>query len=67
MVKAVLCCKEFVRGEHISTIVCLFYLSAVLEIESVWHKSLKYFYLWQLNQFYFESFFLCPIYRLLRL
>lgn len=35
MVKAVLCCKEFVRGEHISTIVCLFYISAVLEIESV--------------------------------
>lgn len=35
MVKAVLCCKEFVRGEHISTIVCLFYISAVLEFESV--------------------------------
>ena len=34
MVRAVLCCKEFVRGEHISTMVCLLNISASLGIDN---------------------------------
>lgn len=38
MVRTILCCKEFVRGEHISTMVCLLNISTGLGIDNSKNK-----------------------------
>lgn len=38
MVRTILCCKEFVRGEHISTMACLLNISAGLGIDKLKDK-----------------------------
>lgn len=44
MVRAVLCCKEFVRGEHISTMVCLLNRSPSLGIDNSKESEIVYFH-----------------------